>query len=101
MASKIEDYGLIGNTRTAALVSRSGSIDWFCGPRFDSDACFAALLGYDKHGSWSLRPTAPVRENRQRCAAQIFQRGLYFGECEGRKVSVREPSELGLISFDT
>jgi GH15 family glucan-1,4-alpha-glucosidase len=65
MASKIEDYGLIGNTYTSALVSRSGSIDWLCAPRFDSDACFAALVGYDEHGRWSLRPTVAVRENRQ------------------------------------
>jgi GH15 family glucan-1,4-alpha-glucosidase len=66
MASKIEDYGLIGNTRTAALVSRSGDVDWLCAPHFDSDACFSALLGYDEHGRWALRPTVPVRENRHR-----------------------------------
>jgi len=50
MASRIEDYGLIGNTRTSALVSRTGSVDWLCTPRFDSDACFASLVGYDEHG---------------------------------------------------
>jgi GH15 family glucan-1,4-alpha-glucosidase len=66
MASKIEDYGLIGNTYTTALVSRHGSIDWLCAPRFDSDACFAALVGYDEHGRWALRPTVAVRETRQR-----------------------------------
>jgi GH15 family glucan-1,4-alpha-glucosidase len=66
MASKIEDYGLIGNARTAALVSRGGSVDWLCGPRFDSDACFAALLGYDEHGRWALRPTVRINETRQR-----------------------------------
>src|SRR5215470_4725153 len=66
MPSKIEDYGLIGNTFTSALVSRSGSIDWLFAPRFDSDACFTALVGYDEHGRWSLFPTATVRENRQR-----------------------------------
>ena len=66
MASKIEDYGLIGNTYTSALVSRSGSIDWMCAPRFDSDACFSALVGYDEHGRWSVRPTVEVRETRQR-----------------------------------
>jgi GH15 family glucan-1,4-alpha-glucosidase len=66
MASRIEDYGLIGNTRTAALVSRSGAIDWWCAPRFDSDACFSALIGYDEHGTWAFRPTVRVRESRQR-----------------------------------
>jgi hypothetical protein len=50
-ASRVEDYGIIGNTRTAALVSREGSIDWLCAPRFDSDACFSALIGYDEHAS--------------------------------------------------
>jgi GH15 family glucan-1,4-alpha-glucosidase len=66
MASRIEDYGLIGNMRTAAIVSRSGSIDWLCAPRFDSDAFFAALVGYDEHGAWAIRPLAAVRETRQR-----------------------------------
>lgn len=66
MASKIEDYGLIGNTYSCGLVSRDGSIDWLCAPRFDSDACFTALLGYDKHGRWGLRPTVTARESRQR-----------------------------------
>jgi len=66
MASRIEDYGIIGNTRTAALVSRFGSIDWFCAPRFDSDACFSALIGYDEHGAWAIRPTVATREASQR-----------------------------------
>ena len=66
MASKIEDYGLIGNTLTTALVSRSGSIDWLCAPRFDSDACFTALIGYDEHGRWGIQPTVRIREKRQR-----------------------------------
>jgi GH15 family glucan-1,4-alpha-glucosidase len=66
MASKIEDYGLIGNTLTCALVSRSGSIDWLCAPRFDSDACFASLIGYEEHGRWALRPAVNTRESRQR-----------------------------------
>jgi GH15 family glucan-1,4-alpha-glucosidase len=65
MASRIEDYGLIGNMRTSALVSRTGDIDWLCTPRFDSDACLAALVGYDEHGRWALRPTVEVRETRQ------------------------------------
>src|SRR6478672_6767677 len=54
MADRIEDYALIGDCETAALVSRTGSIDWLCWPRFDSAACFAALLGTEEHGCWRL-----------------------------------------------
>jgi GH15 family glucan-1,4-alpha-glucosidase len=57
MAARIEDYALIGDTETAALVSRQGAIDWFCAPRFDAAACLAGLLGTDDHGSWSVAPT--------------------------------------------
>ena len=57
MGVRIEDYGLIGDCETAALVSRDGSIDWLCWPRFDSGACFAALLGNSKNGRWRIAPT--------------------------------------------
>jgi GH15 family glucan-1,4-alpha-glucosidase len=58
--ARIEDYALIGDLQTAALVNREGSIDWCCFPRFDSGACFAALLGTPEHGRWLLAPTSPI-----------------------------------------
>src|SRR6201995_1503634 len=53
---RIEDYAVIGDTQTTALVGLDGSIDWLCMPRFDSDACFAALLGEPKNGRWKIAP---------------------------------------------
>ena len=61
MAFPIESYALIGDTQTAALVGRDGSIDWACFPRFDSGACFAALLGDRENGRWRIGPEAPPR----------------------------------------
>lgn len=58
MSSRIEDYALIGDCETAALVSKDGSIDWLCWPRFDSRACFAALLGDANNGRWRIAPAA-------------------------------------------
>ena len=66
MASPLEDYALIGDCQTAALVGRDGSIDWLCFPRFDSGACFAALLGTPDHGRWQLAPASPVRVSQRR-----------------------------------
>lgn len=56
MASKIEDYALIGDCETAALINANGSIDWLCWPEFSSEACFAALLGTEENGHWKIAP---------------------------------------------
>ncbi len=65
MHSRIEDYALVGNCRTAALIDRTGGIDWLCLPRFDSGAVFASLLGTDEHGTWTLQPKVDPRSVRR------------------------------------
>ena len=61
MPSRIEDYAIVGDCHSAALVGRDGSIDWLCLPRFDGRACFAALLGNENHGRWLIAPSGEIR----------------------------------------
>ena len=69
---RIEDYALIGDTQAAGLVGRNGSIDWLCLPRFDSGACFAALLGDERHGRWLLSPRNEVRRTQRRYRSETL-----------------------------
>jgi len=85
MSDRIEDYALIGDGETAALVSRSGSIDWLCMPRFDSGACFAALVGTADHGFWRLAPAGDD-------CSQRFDRS---GHCEGPEIRCRCDATVG------
>src|SRR5204863_4655402 len=82
--SRIEDYALIGDLQTAALVSRQGSIDWCCFPRFDSGACFAALLGEPDHGRWLLAPATKVKRVERRYRADTLVLESVFETDEGR-----------------
>src|SRR5688500_12110003 len=65
MSTPLEDYAIIGDCETVALVSREGSIDWLCWPRFDSPACFAALLGRPEHGHWRISPSRKAEVRRR------------------------------------
>jgi GH15 family glucan-1,4-alpha-glucosidase len=84
MTCRLEDYGLIGDGESAALVSRRGSVDWLCWPRFDSDACFAALLGRERSGRWSITPRGDfaVKDFRYREDSMLLE--TEFGSGGGR-----------------
>ena len=77
----IEDYGLLADCQSAALLSRGGSIDWWCVPRFDSPACFAALLGTPAHGRWRIAPAGAARRvvRRYRDHALVLETELTRG----------------------
>ncbi|HTM54171.1 MAG TPA: glycoside hydrolase family 15 protein [Pirellulales bacterium] len=83
MALPLEDYGLIGDCQTAALVGRDGSVDWLCFPNFDSAACFAALLGTPENGRWLLAPTGKVRETRRRYRGDTLVLETYYETDQG------------------
>ena len=81
--ARIEDYALIGDMSTTALVSHDGSVDWWCIPDIDSPACFAALLGGPEHGRWRLRPTAEVLATRRRYVGDSLVLETEFETAEG------------------
>jgi GH15 family glucan-1,4-alpha-glucosidase len=81
--TRIEDYALLGDLQTAALVSRTGSIDWCCFPRFDSGACFAALLGGPDNGRWLLAPTGEITKASRRYRHDTLILESVFATSEG------------------
>ena len=83
MPLHIEDYALIGDCETAALVGRDGSVDWICWPRFDSDACFAALLGAPEHGRWLVAPASPGAHVTRRYRGDTLILETRFETAEG------------------
>jgi GH15 family glucan-1,4-alpha-glucosidase len=83
MMARIEDYALLGDTHTAALVSNRGSIDWLCLPRFDSAASFAALLGDTENGRWQVTPAAQVLATRRRYRGDTLVLETDFDTADG------------------
>ena len=115
MSSHIEDYALIGDCEAAALVARNGSLDWLCWPRFDSDACFAALLGSEEHGHWQIaprddgaritrryRPNTLILETRFECSEGVVTL-VDFMPMQGTHSSVVRlvVGERGRVAMDT
>src|SRR5437773_2918196 len=95
MSSRIEDYALIGDCETAALVARDGSIDWLCWPRFDSAACFAALLGTSENGRWQIAPVNPsARTSRHYCdGTLILETKFEMAEGEATLIDFMPPRD--------
>lgn len=87
MPSPIEDYALIGDCKTAALVSCSGSVDWLCVPRFDSGACFTALIGTPEHGRWLISPSKEIRSVKRRYRGETLVLETTF-ETESGSVAI-------------
>jgi GH15 family glucan-1,4-alpha-glucosidase len=95
MAERIEDYALLGDLQTAALVGRSGSVDWLTFPRFDSSSCFSALLGSREHGRWSMAPLAggPATDRRYRRDTLILESEWQVGGGRVRVIDFMPPRE--------
>lgn len=98
MASRIEDYAMIGDLGTAALVGRDGSIDWLCWPRFDSDACFAALLGTPEHGRWRIAASDGAAKITRRYRPNTLILETRFETDEGTAVLIDFMPPRGLHS---
>src|SRR5260221_8347929 len=81
--ARIEDYAMIGDCRTAALVCRDGSVDWLCAPRFDSPACFAALLGNHDNGRWLIGPKLKTNSIERRYRGQTMVLETVFRNEQG------------------
>src|SRR3954468_4873590 len=82
--ARIEDYALIGDCQSAALVGCDGSIDWLCWPRFDSPACFAALLGSPDNGYWRVAPSSAVMASRRAYRTDTLILETEFETAEGK-----------------
>ncbi len=103
MASRIEDYALIGDCMSGALVGKDGSIDWLCLPRFDSGALFAALLGDESHGRWRIAPAAPADVRRRYLGNSMVLETLFeteTGTCriiDGMLLGTPEPDLVRIV----
>ena len=95
MALRIEDYAMIGDTESGALVGRDGSIDWLCAPRFDSPAVFAALLGTPANGHWQIAPVGDVRrvERRYRAGTLVLETDFETDDGVVRLVDCMPPQD--------
>src|SRR3954447_19968079 len=93
----LEDYALIGDQETAALVGRNGAVDWLCLPSFDSASCFTALLGDERHGHWLLAPAAEVRaaSRRYRHETLILESTVETAEGAVRIIDFMPPRREG------